>query len=142
VVAFAPLARRASPKRAASLRHVLPPAALTHLRNPRAALQVRVREPTEKWRGDENKVQHALPDDGKWAKGETETCDDVSSATLSGITVRHQARCAEPNCQTKINPGERAFYYRSDKTLYGERCGHGESTQRDFNAHRIDEDGF
>ena len=29
------------------------------------------------------------------------------------ITVRYQARCAEPNCQTGINSGERAFYYPS-----------------------------
>jgi hypothetical protein len=40
------------------------------------------------------------------------------------------------------NPGERAFYYPGDKALYGDRCGHGEKAGRDFNAHRIDEDGF
>jgi hypothetical protein len=58
------------------------------------------------------------------------------------ITIRYPARCAEPNCQTGINSGERAFYYPSDKALYGTRCGHGEKAERDFNAHRIDEDGF
>ena len=42
------------------------------------------------------------------------------------ITVRYPARCAEPNCQTEINSGERAFYYPNDKSLYGTRCGHGE----------------
>ena len=42
------------------------------------------------------------------------------------ITVRHPARCAEPNCQTQVNPGERGFYYPGDKSLYGSRCGHGE----------------
>jgi hypothetical protein len=33
---------------------------------------------------------------------------------LKWITVRYPARCAEPNCQTEINSGERAFYYPSD----------------------------
>jgi hypothetical protein len=27
------------------------------------------------------------------------------------ITVRYPVRCAEPNCQTEISSGERAFYY-------------------------------
>ena len=58
------------------------------------------------------------------------------------ITVRHPARCAEPNCQTQINPGERGFYYPGDKSLYGSRCGHGERAERDFAAHRIDEDSY
>src|SRR5208282_1155202 len=58
------------------------------------------------------------------------------------ITVRYPARCAEPNCQAEINSGERAFYYPGDKAVYGTRCGHGEKAERDFNAHRIDEDGF
>jgi hypothetical protein len=30
----------------------------------------------------------------------------------------------------------------NDKALYGTRCGHAEKAERDFNAHRIDEDGF
>jgi len=55
------------------------------------------------------------------------------------ITVRYPARCAEP---TQVNQGERAFYYPSDKALYGSRCGHSEKAERDFNAQRIDEDGF
>jgi hypothetical protein len=38
--------------------------------------------------------------------------------------------------------GERAFYYPSDKAIYRTRCGHGEKAERDFNARRIDEDGF
>src|SRR5215472_13057817 len=58
------------------------------------------------------------------------------------ITVRHPARCAEPNCQIQINPGERGFYYPGDKSLYGSRCGHGEKAERDFAAHRIDEDSY
>jgi hypothetical protein len=56
--------------------------------------------------------------------------------------VRHPTRCAEPNCQTHINPGERGFYYPGDKSLYGSRCGHGEKAERDFAAHRIDEDSY
>ncbi len=33
------------------------------------------------------------------------------------ITARYPARCAEPNCQTEIKSGERAFYYPGDKAL-------------------------
>jgi hypothetical protein len=51
-------------------------------------------------------------------------------------------RCAEPNCQTHINPGGRGFYYPGDKSLYGSRCGHGEKAERDFAVHRIDEDTY
>lgn len=58
------------------------------------------------------------------------------------ITVRTPARCAEPDCQTQIKQGERAFYYFSDKALYGSSCGHGEKAEREFTAHRIDEDGY
>ena len=43
------------------------------------------------------------------------------------ITARYPARCAEPNCQTEINSGDRAFYYPNDKALYGTRCGLGET---------------
>ena len=35
------------------------------------------------------------------------------------ITVRYSARCAEPNCQTEINPGERVFSYPVEQALYG-----------------------
>jgi hypothetical protein len=58
------------------------------------------------------------------------------------ITVRYPARCAEPNCQTEINSGERAFYYPEERSLYGSRCGHAEEAARDFAGHRIDEDGY
>jgi hypothetical protein len=51
------------------------------------------------------------------------------------ITVRRLARCAEPNCQTQIEPGEHSFYYPGDKSLYGSRCGHGERAERDFGPH-------
>lgn len=59
-----------------------------------------------------------------------------------GITVRYPTRCAEPNCQTQINQGERAFYYPADRAVYGSSCGHGEKAEREFTAHRIDEDGY
>jgi hypothetical protein len=44
--------------------------------------------------------------------------------------------------QPQVNPGERGFYYLGDKSLYGSRCGHGEKAERDFDAHRIDEDSY
>ena len=43
---------------------------------------------------------------------------------------------------TPIRAGDRAFYYPSDRALYGSGCGHGEKAERDFAAHRIDEDGY
>jgi len=58
------------------------------------------------------------------------------------ITVRYPAKCAKPGCEVPITPGEPAFYYPEDRTLYGSRCGHGEEAARDFTAHRIDEDGY
>jgi len=58
------------------------------------------------------------------------------------ITVRYPARCAEPNCQTQIKQGERAFYYPADRAVYGSSCGHAEKAEREFAAHRIDEDGY
>ena len=58
------------------------------------------------------------------------------------ITVQYPARCAEPNCQTQIKQGERAFYYPADRAVYGSSCGHGEKAEREFAAHRIDEDGY
>ena len=58
------------------------------------------------------------------------------------ITVRYPAKCAEPNCQTQIKQGERAFYYPADRAVYGSSCGHAEKAERDFAAHRIDEDSY
>jgi len=58
------------------------------------------------------------------------------------ITVRYPARCAEPNCQTQIKQGERAFYYPADRAVYGSSSGHGEKAELEFTAHRIDEDGY
>ena len=58
------------------------------------------------------------------------------------ITVRYPARCAKSGCAVPITPGERAFYYPEDRTLYGSRCGHGEEAARDFADKRADEDGY
>ncbi|HLK80818.1 MAG TPA: hypothetical protein VKT99_04880 [Xanthobacteraceae bacterium] len=58
------------------------------------------------------------------------------------ITVRYPARCAKSGCEVQITPGERAFYYPEDRSLYGVRCGHGEEAFRDFDVHRIGEDGY
>ena len=58
------------------------------------------------------------------------------------ITARYPAKCAKSGCAAPITPGERAFYYPEDRSLYGVRCGHGEEAARDFAAHRIDEDGY
>jgi hypothetical protein len=88
-------------------------------------------------------TQHALPQERTRANAKgAELCDAGSNAThLAGCrTVIHFG--VEPNCQTQINPGERGFYYPGDKSLYGSRCRHGEKAERDFAAHRIDEDGF
>src|SRR6266851_3790989 len=87
-------------------------------------------------RGNQNTAQHALPQERKRAKTQG------GSNYAAWITVRHPARCAAPNCQTQINPGERGFYYPGDKALYGSRCGHGEKAERDFAEHRIDEDSY
>jgi hypothetical protein len=102
-----------------------------------------------------------------WVRGRREKCCAVMKATRSTpcrrsgsgrkekqvmrrrfqcdpkwITVRYSARCAEPDCQTEINSGERAFYYPSDNALYGTRCGHREKGRTRLSAHRIDENGF
>ena len=58
------------------------------------------------------------------------------------IIVRYPAKCAKPDCEIPITPGERAFYYPEDRTLYGSRCGHAEEATRDFAAHRADEDRY
>ena len=92
-------------------------------------------------RGNESKTKHALPQERKRAK-EKRVMRRRFKCDPKWITVRYPARCAEPNCQAEINSGERAFYYPGDRAVYGTRCGHGEKAERDFNAHRIDEDGF
>ena len=92
-------------------------------------------------RGNESNAKHALPDDGKRAERSNDNATKVQ-CDPKWITVRYPAKCVEPNCQTEINSGERAFYYPGDKAVYGSRCGHGEKADRDFDAHRIDEDGY
>jgi hypothetical protein len=108
------------------------------------ALQFRSRGPRgKKFAAMESEALHALPQERKRAKtkGAT-TMRRRFKADPKWITVRHPARCAEPNCQTQINSGECCFYYPGDKSLYGSRCGHGEKAERDFAAHRIDEDSY
>jgi hypothetical protein len=57
-------ARRASPFGPLSLCHVLPPASLAHLEICARPSCSRCKGRAEKnWRGDENKAQHALPDE-------------------------------------------------------------------------------
>ena len=92
-------------------------------------------------RGNESNTKHALPQERKRAEGET-TMRRRFKCDPKWITVRYPARCCEPNCQTQIKQGERAFYYSADRTLYGSGCGHAEKAEREFAAHRIDEDGF
>jgi hypothetical protein len=58
------------------------------------------------------------------------------------IISRYPARCAKPDCEVPITPGERAFYDPEDRSLYGSRCRHGEEAARDFNAQCVDEDGY
>ncbi len=58
------------------------------------------------------------------------------------ITVKYPAKCAKSGCATAITANERAFYYPEDRSLYGDRCGHGDEADHDFNAHRIDEAGY
>ena len=57
------------------------------------------------------------------------------------ITVRYSAKCAEPNCQTEINAAS-ALLLPSRSSRLRLSCGHAEKAERDFNPHRIDEDGF
>ncbi len=58
------------------------------------------------------------------------------------ITVRFPATCARPGCDVPITPGERAFHYPEDRTLYGLDAATGEEAAREFAAHRLDQDGF
>jgi len=91
-------------------------------------------------RGNESNTQHALPQERKRAKGNNDATQVQMRSQVDHRQVSGQVRRAE--LQTEINSGERAFYYRSDMSIYGTRCCRGEKAERDFNAHRIDEDGF
>jgi hypothetical protein len=110
-----------------------------------------IHEPSQRYKGsaeelrsNQTKTRHALPPERE--RAQTTRRQHIMrrrfKADPKWITVRHPARCAEPNCQTPINSGERGFYYPGDKSLYGSRCGHGEKAERDFAAHRIDEDSY
>jgi hypothetical protein len=93
-------------------------------------------------RGDESEAQHALPQERKRVKRRNRSCDEGSNAIPSGSPSGIRRDVPSRIARRKSNPGERAFYYPGDNALYGTRCGHGEKAERDFNAHRIDEDGF
>jgi hypothetical protein len=60
------------------------------------------------WRGNESKAQHALPDDGKRAKGETQRCDAGSNAipsgSRSGIRLGAPSRIAKPQSALATAP--------------------------------------
>jgi hypothetical protein len=55
------------------------------------------------------------------------------------ITVRFKGSAC-PGCKRPIQPGERAFYYPQDRSLYcdGDDCG--EAASREFAARAFDED--
>jgi hypothetical protein len=122
--------------------HVRAALRFTHSRNLRAGPpDSRERAARKKFRSKRRKSSKPCRKSGSGRK-EKQTMRHRFKADPKWITIRYPAQCAEANCQTEINSGERAFYYPSDKSLYGTRCGHGEKAERDFNAHRIDEDGF
>ena len=54
------------------------------------------------------------------------------------ITVRFEGTCVR--CKRSIHPGERAFYYTDDRSLYcaGEECG--KAASREFSAQVFDEE--
>jgi hypothetical protein len=58
-------------------------------------------------------------------------------ADLKWITVRHPR-----NAPSRIVKPQSTPYDPGDKSLYGCCCGHGEKAERNFAAHRIDEDSY
>ena len=93
-------------------------------------------------RGNENKTQNALPQERKRRK-EKQVMRRRFKCDPKRITVRFPARCAEPNCQAEINvPASELFYYPSDKGRLRHSLRSRRKRPLDFNAHRIDEDGF
>jgi hypothetical protein len=57
------------------------------------------------------------------------------------ITVRNAPDARSPTARRKSTPASERSITPAMRR-YGTRCGHGEKAERDFNAHRIDEDGF
>ncbi len=54
------------------------------------------------------------------------------------ITVRFEAKCVR--CKRSIHPGERAFYYPEDRSLYCEVEACGRAASREFPAIAFDEE--
>ena len=105
------------------------------------ALVIRVRGPRGKsFRS--NQTNAARPGARAEAGEGRILCDAGSKPIPSGSPSGIQPGAQSPSARRKINSGERAFYYQNDKALYGNRCGHAKKAEHDFNAHRIDEDGF
>jgi hypothetical protein len=65
-----------------------------------------------------------------------------SNAILSGLPFGIRLGAPSRIAKPQSNAGDSAFYYPSDRPLYGSGCGHEEKAERDFAAHRIDEDGY
>jgi hypothetical protein len=58
------------------------------------------------------------------------------------ITARYPTKCAKAGCAAAVNAGERVFYYPEERSVHGGACGHAAQAARDFEAHRVDEDGY
>src|SRR6266851_5761862 len=109
-------------------------------RNLRTDLQFSFERSARKKLRGESKAQHALPDDGSGRRRNNDATQVQMRSQVDHRPVSGQMRRAE--LPTPINAGNRAFYYPGDRALYGSDCGHGEKAERDFAAHRIDEDGY
>jgi hypothetical protein len=92
-------------------------------------------------RGDESNTKHALPQERKRAKGE----NDNETKVQVRSQVDHRP-VSGPMRGAQLPDGNQlrraSVLLPSDKGIYGTRCGHGEKAERDFAAHRIDEDGY
>ena len=111
--------------------------------NLRCDLRIWVRGRREKCcAGNQNKAQHALPQEREAGERRKQICDAGSNAIPSGSPPGIRRNAPSRIARRESIAASEAFYYPSDKALYGTRCGHGEKAERDFNPHRIDEDGF
>ena len=91
-------------------------------------------------RGNESNTKHALPDDGKRAEGET-----TMRRRFKWIQVDHRQVSGEV-CRAELPDANQARRARlllpSRSSCLRLSCGHAEKAERDFAAHRIDEDGY
>jgi hypothetical protein len=98
----------------------------------------------EKWfAAMESEALHALPQERKRAKtkGAT-TMRRRFKADPKWITVRHPARCAEPNCQTKSTPANAASITPAISRFTALAEGMAKARSVIFGTHRINEDGY